>query len=167
MLVALVAKSVQVPLHTWIPEAMAAPTPVSALLHAACYVTSGVYLAARMHSFGVWPAAWGAEPDVDRHRHHGRRRDVRHGADRSEAHAGLLHRQPDRLHDDGHRHRHAAGHHRRPAALPQSRLLQGRAVPDRRLGAARRRHARHEPARRPRRRRCRAPRCPGSSALAA
>jgi multicomponent Na+:H+ antiporter subunit A len=58
MLVALVAKSVQVPLHTWIPEAMAAPTPVSALLHAACYVTSGVYLAARMHSFGVWPAAW-------------------------------------------------------------------------------------------------------------
>jgi len=60
MLVALVAKSVQVPLHTWIPEAMAAPTPVSALLHAACYVTSGVYLAARMHSFGVWPMAWGA-----------------------------------------------------------------------------------------------------------
>ncbi len=60
MLVALVAKSVQVPLHTWIPEAMAAPTPVSSLLHAACYVTSGVYLAARMHSFGVWPVAWGA-----------------------------------------------------------------------------------------------------------
>ncbi len=60
MLVALVAKSVQVPLHTWIPEAMAAPTPVSALLHAACYVTAGVYLAARMHSFGAWPPAWGA-----------------------------------------------------------------------------------------------------------
>jgi len=59
MLAALVAKSVQVPLHTWIPEAMAAPTPVSALLHSACYVTAGVYLAARMHSFGVWPAAWG------------------------------------------------------------------------------------------------------------
>jgi multicomponent Na+:H+ antiporter subunit A len=59
MLAALVAKSVQVPLHTWIPEAMAAPTPVSALLHAACYVKAGVYLAARMHSFGVWPASWG------------------------------------------------------------------------------------------------------------
>jgi multicomponent Na+:H+ antiporter subunit A len=59
MLVSLVAKSVQFPLHTWIPEAMAAPTPVSALLHAACYVKAGVYLAARMHSFGVWPAAWG------------------------------------------------------------------------------------------------------------
>src|SRR5664279_3604234 len=60
MLAALLAKSVQVPLHTWIPEAMAAPTPVSALLHAACYVKAGVYPAARMHSFGVWPYAWGA-----------------------------------------------------------------------------------------------------------
>jgi multicomponent Na+:H+ antiporter subunit A len=59
MLAALVAKSVQVPLHTWIPEAMAAPTPVSALLHAACYVKAGVYLAARMHSFGAWPESWG------------------------------------------------------------------------------------------------------------
>ncbi len=60
MLIALVAKSVQVPLHTWIPEAMAAPTPVSALLHAACYVKAGVYLAVRMHSFGQWPGAWSA-----------------------------------------------------------------------------------------------------------
>ena len=60
MLLALVAKSVQFPLHTWIPEAMAAPTPVSALLHAACYVKAGVYLAARMHSFGAWLANWGA-----------------------------------------------------------------------------------------------------------
>ncbi len=59
VLVSLVAKSVQFPLHTWIPEAMAAPTPVSALLHAACYVKAGVYLAARMHSFGAWPASWG------------------------------------------------------------------------------------------------------------
>jgi multicomponent Na+:H+ antiporter subunit A len=58
MLVALAAKSVQFPLHTWIPEAMAAPTPVSALLHAACYVKAGVYLAARMHSFARWPESW-------------------------------------------------------------------------------------------------------------
>ena len=58
MLVALAAKSVQFPLHTWIPEAMAAPTPVSALLHAACYVKAGVYLATRMHSFAPWPHAW-------------------------------------------------------------------------------------------------------------
>ena len=60
MLVAAVAKSVQLPLHTWIPEAMAAPTPVSALLHAACYVKAGVYLVARMHSFAAWPMPWSA-----------------------------------------------------------------------------------------------------------
>lgn len=59
MLLALVAKSVQFPLHSWIPDAMAAPTPVSALLHAACYVKAGVYLAARMHSFTAWPTSWG------------------------------------------------------------------------------------------------------------
>jgi formate hydrogenlyase subunit 3/multisubunit Na+/H+ antiporter MnhD subunit len=58
MLVALLAKSVQFPLHTWIPEAMNAPTPVSALLHAACYVKAGVYLAARMHGFAPWHASW-------------------------------------------------------------------------------------------------------------
>jgi multicomponent Na+:H+ antiporter subunit A len=59
MLVAAIAKSVQFPLHTWIPDAMAAPTPVSALLHAACYVKAGVYLVARMHSLAPWPASWG------------------------------------------------------------------------------------------------------------
>jgi multicomponent K+:H+ antiporter subunit A len=58
MLVSATAKSVQFPLHTWIPSAMAAPTPVSALLHAAVYVKAGVYLVARMHSFVVWPHAW-------------------------------------------------------------------------------------------------------------
>jgi NADH:ubiquinone oxidoreductase subunit 5 (subunit L)/multisubunit Na+/H+ antiporter MnhA subunit len=57
-LLAAVAKSVQFPLHTWIPDAMAAPTPVSALLHAACYVKAGVYLIARLHSLGPWPVAW-------------------------------------------------------------------------------------------------------------
>lgn len=58
ILVAALAKSVQFPVHTWIPDAMAAPTPVSALLHAACYVKAGVYLVARLHTFGPWPAAW-------------------------------------------------------------------------------------------------------------
>lgn len=60
MFVAAMAKSVQFPLNTWIPFAMAAPTPVSALLHSACYVTAGVYLVARMHSFTTWPVAWQA-----------------------------------------------------------------------------------------------------------
>ena len=58
MLVAAMAKSVMFPLHTWIPEAMNAPTPVSALLHSACYVKAGVYLIARMYSFAHWPHAW-------------------------------------------------------------------------------------------------------------
>ncbi len=58
MLISATAKSVQFPLHTWIPSAMAAPTPVSALLHAAVYVKAGVYLVARMHSFVPWPHEW-------------------------------------------------------------------------------------------------------------
>ncbi|MDX6603423.1 MAG: NADH-quinone oxidoreductase subunit [Solirubrobacterales bacterium] len=58
LLVGAFAKSAQLPFHTWLPDAMEGPTPVSSLIHAATMVTAGVYLIARTHVlFALAPTA--------------------------------------------------------------------------------------------------------------
>ncbi|MFN8050210.1 MAG: NADH-quinone oxidoreductase subunit L [Acidimicrobiales bacterium] len=57
-LIAATGKSAQLPLFVWLPDAMAGPTPVSALIHAATMVTSGVYLLVRLHPLLDLASPW-------------------------------------------------------------------------------------------------------------
>ena len=131
LLVGAVAKSAQLPLQTWLPDAMEGPTPVSALIHAATMVTAGVYLVAR-----CWPL-YEQAPQV----HHlvaiigaatltmaGLIALVQVDIKRVIAYSTM---SPDRLHVLRRRARRQRGGHVPPG---HPRVLQGPAVPRRRRG---------------------------------
>ena len=107
ILVGAITKSAIVPFHFWLPGAMAAPTPVSAYLHAAAMVKAGIYLVARLA-----PAfADAAGVAADRCSASARRTMLVGGwpgaaADRPQAAARLRHGQPARLPHGAHRRRH-------------------------------------------------------------
>ena len=101
ILVGAITKSALVPFHFWLPGAMAAPTPVSAYLHAAAMVKAGIYLVARLAPGFAETAFWlpvvlGLGPG-----HHAGRRLPGAAADGHQAHPGLRHGQPARLPDHG------------------------------------------------------------------
>ena len=94
LLAGVAGKSAQFPLHTWLPDAMAGPTPISALIHAATMVAAGVYVVARLYPlFAAAPAAL-TVLGGDGRDHHAARRARRHRPGRHQAGAGLVDGRP-------------------------------------------------------------------------
>ena len=142
ILVGALTKSAQLPFHFWLPAAMAAPTPVSAYLHAAAMVKAGVYLVARLLARVRRRPRCGVPVVGARPRHHARRRLARAAAVRPQAAARLRHGEPARLPHGAGRRRHPRRGARRGRDAARARPLQGGALPRRRHRRPRHRHPR-------------------------
>ena len=142
VLLGALTKSAIVPFHFWLPAAMAAPTPVSAYLHAAAMVKAGIYLVARLApAFAMLDGLAGDHHGARRARH-ARRRVPGAPPDRPQAPARVRHRRAARVPRARRRLGHARDRPRRGRAARRARHVQVHAVPGRRHGRPRHRHPR-------------------------